>query len=337
MTFQNLSDKIDYNKEAIAKGEVNFLPLYYTFPRFIEFLPGLIKSDYLLLSAGAKVGKTKFTHFLCSELLRLMEIKPNLKVNIVYNSLEESVEKFKSAYLLKYMYSKGCHLNYYGLMGYSETPLTDYEIQIKDEAVSYYTKNVEPYLEVVTELSSVKFYKHCEAKMLSTGKVINGEYVANDPNEWWIFVSDHIGCYVKEPGMTQGETLHQFSAILTRNKLCKFYNAVCILVQQQINTKDAIEANVKPKTLIEKVKPSIDGLADHKGTGRDATIVLGLFNPHKWIEHIPGRVYKGISLDNVQMRTLCFIATREGAGLEDSEYPMYFNGATNQFTEISKF
>lgn len=56
MTFQSLSDRIEDNRQAILNEDVNFLPLYYTFPKLKTLLPGLIKGDYVLTTASSGVG-----------------------------------------------------------------------------------------------------------------------------------------------------------------------------------------------------------------------------------------------------------------------------------------
>jgi len=337
MTFQDLSNQIEENRNAILDEDVNFLPIYYTFPRLKTLLPGIIRSDVINVTASSSVGKSKFVHFLCSELIKLMKIKTKLKINIIFNSLEETEEKLKAMFLVKYLYDFGHDLNYYQIMGYSETPITEAQMTLVKEAQEYYSTEVEPYLEIVNIDSTVDFYNHVKDRMKEKGEFsTQGNYTPYDKNQWWVTVSDHISCYVEEPGKTLAQTLKYFSFNLLRNDLGNKCGVVNIVVQQQVNTKEQIDGNVKPKRLIDKSKPSADGLGDYKSTFRDATIVLGLWNPHSWSEHLPGNSYEGINLSTGDYRVIRFLKTRE-AKLEDREMIVLFNGATNQFTEIKRF
>jgi hypothetical protein len=337
MTFQNLSDRIEYNRQAIINKDVNFLPLYYTFPKLKTLLPGFIHGDYLNITAGSAVGKSKLAHFICAQLIDLMKLKPKLKINIIFNSLEETEEKLKAMFFVQYLYSYGHELNYYQIMGYSETPITDEQLRLVKEAKRYYKEAIEPHLEIVNIDSTIAFVNHVKERMRAKGTfTTQGEYTSDDINEWWVTVSDHISCYVEEPGMTFAQTIKNFSFNLLRNQLGIKAGVVNIVVQQQVNTKDQIEGNVKPKRLIDKSKPSADGLGDYKSTFRDATIVLGLWNPHAWEEHLPGNNYNGVDLSTGDYRVIRFLKTRE-AKLEDKEMIVHFNGATNQFYELNTF
>lgn len=349
MTFRGLYDRILNNQDAIDNGDVNFLPLYYSFPSLKSSLPGIIKSEHIVISGSTGSGKTKFTHFLLNTFLNLKSHKPKLKIDIYYNTLEESVEKFKSMYIVEYLSNFNESINYYQLMGYSETKLTQRQLQLVKEATDYYEEVLEPNLNLVTISSTVEFYNYVVDKMSNYGEFVdeweNGKMVKRfryfDPNQWVFVVSDHIGCYKPEQGKSMFDTLQHFCITLSRVNLGLKYGCVNILDQQQIKAKDQIEANVKPKTLVEKVKPSLDGLALYKNSADDSTITIGIFDPHKWKEHIPGAMYNGISLNEIEtrgqrIRSLCFLKTREGV-LEDKELVVGFDGATNQFYELNRF
>jgi len=341
MTFHDLYNEIEKNQEDITSNNINFLPLYHVLPALRETLPGIIRSEQLLISANSGVGKTKFCHFLISTFLALKEKKSNLKINVIYNSLEESESKFKAIYIIAYLRQHGEFINYYKLMGYSETKMTARQMQLVKEAKEMLANTIDPYIDVVAMPSTVKFHKYCQDKILAKGRIDeHGDYVKNDPNEWFIIVSDHIGCYINEPGKDLQNTLRHFCITLSRVDLGLKYGAVNILIQQQVQSKEAMEVNVKAKSLIEKVKPSIDGLALYKNSANDATVIIGIFDPHKWKEHLPNSTYAKINLNELEqsgrrMRSLCFLKTREGV-LEDRELPLIFDGSTNTFSEFPK-
>ena len=349
MTFRGLYDRIVTNQEAIKNGDVNFLPLYYAFPSLRNSFPGFIKGDHGILSGATGVGKSKLAHFLLNTLANLRRMKPKLKMSIIFNTLEETEEKFKSNYIIEYLSEFEEYVSYYQLLGYSETFLTQRQLELVKEATDFYEVELEPNLIVVTESDTTKFFNFVVSEMSKYGSLqimeIDGKreevFIYDDPNQFVIVVSDHIGCYRPRRGTNLYDTLQEFCITQSRVILGLKYGCINFLIQQQVKAKEQIEANIKPKTFIEKVKPSIDGLALYKNSADDATFVIGIFDPHKWKEHIAGGVYNGINLNDVEqqkrrIRSLCFLKTREGV-LEDRELVVGFDGATNQFYELNRF
>lgn len=349
MTFRGLYDKIVLNQEAIKRGDVNFLPIYYGLPSLKDSFPGFIKGDHGVLTGSTGVGKTKLAHYLLNTVTGLKSFKPKLKVAIIYNTLEESIEKFKSSYIINYLSEFGENVAYYQLLGYSETLLSQRQLELAKQATEYFEVEIEPYLTLVAESDATNFFNFVVEEMNKYGKLekqlINGKeeevFIYNDPNQFVIVVSDHIGCYRPRRGTTLYDTLQNFCITQSRVILGLKYGCINFLIQQQMKAKEQIEANIKPKTFIEKVKPSIDGLSLYKDSSNDATFVIGVFDPHKWKEHLAGNNYNGINLTDIErsglrLRSLCFLKNREGV-LEDRELVVYFNGATNQFTEIQRF
>ena len=163
------------------------------------------------------------------------------------------------------------------------------------------------------------------------------EYRASDPNQWVITFSDHIGNYLNESGKSWYETLEHFSAQYTRQRLGLKCGVVSFFVQQQVPSKEALEVNIKGKTIIDKLKPSIDGLNKIKTTSQDATIILGLFYPFKWRDHIPAAMYLGYDLKlwKNNLRTLILLKSREGI-LDDLEMAVLFDGSRNYFSHLDK-
>jgi len=349
MTFRGLYDRIIINQEAIKQGDVNFLPLYYAFPSLKSAFPGFIKGDHGVLSGSTGVGKSKLAHFILNTITNLRKSKHKLKIAIIFNTLEETVEKFKAGYIIEYLAEFGEEVSYYQLLGYSETLLTERQLALAKDATEFYEFEIEPYLTLVTESDATNFYNFVIKEMSNYGSLqiveIHGRkeevFIYDDPNQWVIVVSDHIGCYRPRRGTNLYDTLQEFCITQSRVSLGLKYGCVNFLIQQQMKAKEQIEANIKPKTFIEKVKPSIDGLALYKNSADDATFVIGIFDPHRWKEHIPGAMYNGISLNEVEargqrIRSLCFLKTREGV-LEDKELVVGFDGATNQFYELNRF
>ena len=349
MLFKQLADKIIRNQKFIGDGGVNFLPLYPIFPRLKSFLPGFIRGDQILITGGTGAGKSRLGFFIASYLLSLSQTIPNIKIKIFYNSLEEPVEKFKAMFVINYLREKhNIRLSYYEIMGYWDKQFpTEYHPYII-EAADYFTSTIEPYFEVVQIPHPTGFYKLVREFLVKNGTYyFNGvpanqgemwdEYRASDPNQWVITFSDHIGNYLNESGKSWYETLEHFSAQYTRQRLGLKCGVVSFFVQQQVPSKEALEVNIKGKTIIDKLKPSIDGLNKIKTTSQDATIILGLFYPFKWRDHIPAAMYLGYDLKlwKNNLRTLILLKSREGV-LDDLEMAVLFDGSRNYFAHLDK-
>jgi hypothetical protein len=351
-SFKRLSDKIIQNQESIKAGQINFLSLEDVFPRLSGYFPGIIKSDFILISASTSVGKSKLAYFLVKKLLAQKIKNPNLSLKIFYNSLEEPVEKFMAVFKMIYLKKKyGISINYYKLMGYSTTTFPEEWIPMIVEAAEYCEKYIEPYIEIVSISQPTGFYKLIKEHLRQTGTFygpdgnpISGpsdmwtSYKPHNPNHWVVAVTDHLGNYLAESGASKYDTLGNFSAYYTRKKLGLDCGVVSIVVQQQVADKEKLEVNVKGKTIIEKVKPSLDALAERKSTQTDATIALGLFSPFKWIDHIPNKIYNGFDLNiwKNNLRMLVLLKSREAVDpLDDKELPVYFDGSMAEFIELS--
>jgi len=92
--------------------------------------------------------------------------------------------------------------------------------------------------------------------------------------------------------------------------------------------------NFKGSSIIEKVKPSLDGLGDNKTTQRNVDIVLGLFSPVRYnISEYPqfGDAYKLNQMGDAY-RELSILANRSGGGLWSTD--LYFDGAVEYFKEL---
>lgn len=351
MRFDDLKTKIFENQEAIGRGEVNFLSMENVFPKLKGYFPGFIKSDYALISASTSIGKSKFAYFLVKHLLNLRHKLPSLSLKIFYNSLEEPVEKFMAIFKMMYLKRKyGIQISYYNLMGYSMNQFDPKLIPLIVEASEFCKLHVEPYLEVVSIPQTIGFYKLVRNHLADTGTFygIDGKpiekmgdmwitYKPHNPSHWVVAVSDHIGNYLEEPGKSKYETIGNFSAYYTRQLLGLKCGVVSIIVQQQVAAKEALEVNVKGKTLIDKMKPSLDGLAENKSTQRDATVAIGLFSPFKWKDHLPNAMYNGFDLDvwKNNLRMLILLKSREAeSALDERELPVYFDGGLSEFIEL---
>ena len=158
-------------------------------------------------------------------------------------------------------------------------------------------------------------------------------YEANDLEEYVMVIIDHCSLISPAKNYETGlpMTLHESIGKLSSDHLIKLRNRfkyICVVVQQQMAGQESVE-NKK----YNKLKPSLDGLADNKTTQRDFDYILGLFSPFR--HEIPEYMNYDITQFKDQIRFLEILGGREGGG--GTICPLYFDGAVNYFRVFSHF
>lgn len=173
---------------------------------------------------------------------------------------------------------------------------------------------------------------HTRKITTNDNKIIEVEdyYEPNNPDEYVIIIIDHISLIETEKDFITGEklNLHQSIGRLSSNYLVKLRNRfgyIPVVVQQQTNQQESLE-NFK----YNKLKPSVEGLADNKQTSRDCDVILGLFSPFR--HEIPNYYNYDIRQLKDFFRSLEIINSRVGGGGVIT--PLYFDGAVNFFKEL---
>lgn len=274
--------------------------------------------------------------------------KTNIKLKIFYFSLEMSKEQKLRQSICNYLYtkSKGKYKIDPKNLRSVKNPVSEEILEEVSGSKDYFEK----FQEIVTFIDNIKnptgIYKFMRDYAKANGKVHMTEkvftdsktgetyknnifdyYEPNDPDEYTIMIVDHVSLLHQEQGMT----LHQTITKLSSNYLVELrnrYNFIPVVIQQQSAAQESVE-NMKANRL----KPSLDGLADNKLTARDADVVLGLFSPYRHkIKTYPEKDGYNIMYFKDNIRFLEVLASREGGG--NSICPLYFDGAVNFFKEL---
>jgi hypothetical protein len=108
------------------------------------------------------------------------------------------------------------------------------------------------------------------------------------------------------------------------------YNCCICNVQQQSAASESQQFTNKGDTIVDKLKPSADGLADNKLCGRDCNLMLGLFYPARY----GIKEYKDWDINRIgkNHREFLILLNRDGEG--SASLQLYFNGASNYFREL---
>lgn len=186
-------------------------------------------------------------------------------------------------------------------------------------------------------------YKLVRDYALTHGKIVyreinNGQeiikvedhYEPNDPEEYVIVIVDHIGLLTPEKNFETGLPMNLYESIgkLSSDYFVKLRNRfgyIPVAIQQQMSSQESLE-NKK----YNKLKPTLDGLAENKTTQRDFDYIVGLFSPFR--HEIPEYLGYDIQTFRDNIRFLEILGGREGGG--GTICPLYFDGAVNYFKEL---
>lgn len=347
--YTSVYEQILLNKKLREEGKDISIP--FPFPRFSEEIPGIQQGRYIITTAGSKVGKTKFTDslFLYGPYRFIKENKTNIKVKILYFSLEMSKEdKLKEAlsYFL-YVY-KDIRIS----PDRMDSIFKNYILGNKEsEAIRELEPVIEEFLETVTFVDhtrnaygiykAVRNHAHShghyidkDQNILNTEWIEKGlfeeakkvyKYIPDDQDEFVIVITDHISLLTPENGETLHETMGKFSSnycIGMRDR----WKYIIVNVQQQMAAQESVE-NAQNNM----IRPSANGLGDNKLTGRDCDMMLGLFSPYRFKK----REWEGYDITKLQdsYRELSVILNRRGSSIMTD---LYFDGCVNYFKELPR-
>lgn len=330
-------------KERIQQGIPTIIP-FKSFDRLAKFIPGIIPGEQIIICANTGIGKSRFMRKIIIKDPLRYAIENDLKIKIFLNSLEESIDKVVSTFVSSYLYEKyGLQLNFYELNNYSIEAL-DNDTMAKIAEAKGYVDHLQQYIDIVHISNPYGFYLHIWKWLFKNGIFYNdntklesysvqwNKYVPNDPNQIVIAISDTINKYQEENGKGVYNTLRTFSEFYSRKLLGIQCNVINVLIQQLSPDKEKLELNFKGKTIIEKVKPSLDALRDCRATQEDATLIFGLFDPSKYGENH----YQGYELNKLdgKFRSLIVLKTREGELDANNEIPLVAYLGRDEFEEL---
>lgn len=340
-------DTLKSNKKLREEGKDITIP--FPFPRFSQYIPGIQKRRYYIVTANSKVGKTKLADFLFvyTPLLYTKTNKTNIKIKILYFSLEMSKED-KVRELIS-------HLLYIRKNIKISADLMDsvYKHYILEndvlEAIEEIKPEVEDFLQHIVFYDNirnpfgiykaVREYAHTHGHYEDTdGNILNTEYiekgtndeakkifryVPDDPDEFVIVITDHVSLLTPEKGGTLHDAIGNFSSqycLHIRDR----WDYIVVNVQQQAAAQEGVD-NYQNNML----RPSANGLGDNKLTGRDCDFLIGLFAPIRFRKE----TWEGYNIKIMKdsFREISLILNRRGSPAISG---LYFDGVTNYFLEL---
>ena len=269
-----------------------------------------------------------------------------VKVKILYYPLEETQEAITARFIcfLLYTLSKGkIRISSKDLRSTKSDKLLpsyiidEIEKQEYQEILSFFEEHVQflpdrnatgiyKQARLYAENNGTTYYKKIEIKN-KNGEIVDTRqgfdyYVPNNPDEYVLIIVDHISLIEPERGMDLRESINKLSEymVLLRNR----YKYIPVIVQQQSTESTGLDA-----LKMNRIRPTISGLADSKYTGRDLTLMLGMTNPYAH----DLQSYCGYDISKLKgnVRFLEVVVNREGQS--NGLIALYFDGACNYFME----
>lgn len=362
--FGEIYQEILRNKDNHDAGYYNCIP-FTGLDRLEHFIPGIEKGTYYLITANSGIGKSKLARYLfLHQPFEFVKNNPdsNIKVDILYFTLEESKKKIILSEVSKYLYTNHdiiASVKDLQSIGRYNTLSRDI-IEKVGEAENY----VNNFLKSIHLIDNIRnptgIYKYVRDFALEIGtyydkqgrpftpdmlmdvKLGKGDtfkkvdhYKTHHPNHYVIVIVDHISLLDSEKYndkfLSTMETMELYSKKYCLHMRDKF-GFIPVNVQQQAADQEKVQYDYRGVSVDKKLEPSLAGLGDSKKIARDVNIAFGLFSPDRYsIEKCYGYEINKLK-DNFRLLTIL----KDRDGPSNNKVPLFFNGAVEFFKELPK-
>lgn len=346
-----IKDRIKFyedNRKRIIAGDHNYVP-FYGFDRLCRYVPGVVPGIMYKVTSHMGVGKTQLAKFLFVYQTMLYAIKHNINFKVIYFALEESKEEFIDSLFLHLMRRiEKQHVDRFALTGFSQKAVDQAKIEALrrvEKAMAKLISNIEV---IDNKYEPTKMLEVCKGYAKKWGTFIQNadgteQYVPNDSKQITLVVTDHISLLEPEFNdksktfMSDRQTIARWHTHYCRRILAKEWNWAVLNIQQQALDSAKEQYNYKGTSIIDKLIPSLEGLANNKEVGRDDYVTLGLFSPAMFnVSQFKGYdIYNGTPEDfGDRLRTIHLLKNRFGE--PNKTLPVYFDGRYTYFKELPR-
>ena len=344
--IDNALGYIKTRRQNLIDGKVNCIPS--PFKSFWQDFVGIEQETYYCVTANQKAAKSQFASFMFiyTPILYAYENPDKVRVKIFYAPLEESKLKTTLRFMrhLLYIHSKfKVRVSHNELTSTIEGhPVDEKVIEVlESEEYQKMLKFFEERVEFFDSKNPTGIYKTMVKYACEHGERIKqpmtitdefGEqktvekivgYKPNDPDEYVIIITDHVGLLQEESGKDKRQTIRKFSEYMM--ELRDNYRYIPVIVQQQsseVQSMDAFKLN--------RISPTPGALADCKDTRYDVNVMLGLTNPYA--AHLEEWLKYDITKLKDNVRFLEVMLSRDGSA--NAVKALYFDGAVSYFKEL---
>lgn len=336
--FDQALGVIEHNRN----NRYNCIPYDNKLPRFSEYLPGIEKKNYYLVSGASGAGKSQFTDdfFVFTPYDFVEENDTNIEIEINYFSLElDKVSKMHQWMSRRLFTHYNIRSGIKVLQSVGKNRLNDHLWMAVQETRNYFEKlesKVKLYDGAITPSRVAAAMENCANQngTIVTKNVMGPDglltkefshYKPNNPNKYIIWILDHYSLLSMEGNKSIKHTIEDLSKhfVQARNR----YGFIPVPIQQQNSESEDLEHFKNSKLL-----PSKNGLAESRLTYNDCDTAIGIFAPQK--HEI--KTDKGYNV--IEMRDAYrYINLFKGRwGMDNVGVGLYFDGAVNFFKELKK-
>jgi len=350
------------NELKVSEGKQVGLPWYEVFPKVGEFIPVIPPAKQLMFTANSGVGKSNlWIGMVLATIYKLKKLHPDkqIKVRLLIALLEDSKEDLITrlfSMILKIKYNISA--DSLTLNSMRKNPLSK-DIKDKLDDVENEINNLlDAHCEIVDSIyNPTGLYKWARAISCKLGTHQNklmdfvnedgttykhsvySHYTPNDPDEQVILIIDNLNNLQQEVEegrlLTERETINKWTRKYGRLQISKHWKWSIINILQQSAESEKPQFDYKGNLIIDRCKPSLDGLGNSKECQRDHVIIFGLFAPNRYgITEYPET--NGYDISRMKDNYRSFIILKSNISETNKEVPMYFDGSCSVFKELPK-
>lgn len=347
-------------KEKVLSGKHVGLPLDKSFPKLARFIPVIPPATQIMLTSNSGIGKThSWIGMVLLTLYKLIRTNPDrkFKFRFVIALLEDSKEMlitrlYASILLLEF----GIRTDVLELQSMRGKPLPPH-IEEKLPEVERYINILLEYCEIndsVTNPTGIYKWARAISRNLGEHKTkemqfsnskgelymqeVYSHYEPHDPDEQVIMIVDNLNNLTPEVDkdskrlLSERETINRWTRQYGRLQITKHWHWSLWNILQQSSDSERPQYDNRGNLVIEKTKPSLDGLGNSKESQRDHILIFGLWAPVRYgISE-----YAGYDIKRLDDAYRSFIILKSNISESNREIPMYFDGAASIFKELPK-
>ena len=345
-------------KENKDKGILNGIPLFYTFKKLGSIIPSIPKGYPILWTANSGVGKTQTwigIFMYTAYKLKKNHSELNVKLKLLIILLEDTKEMFIDRLYCMILYDVfGVELEPMELHSQKEvslsTDLLDKLKTIKDD-VDLLLADCEIVDSIYNPTGCYKWArnisndlgKHHQKEVIfsdehgnKTPTKVYSHYEPNDQNVQVLMIVDNLNNFTPEMRdgrlLTERETINLWTRSYCRLQITKHWKFSVVNIIQQSSESEKQQFTMKGVSIVEKLKPSLDGLGNSKECQRDHFMVFGVFAPARYgISEYPEKGYDILKMKD-KFRSL--IILKSNISKSNVEIPLFFNGACSLVREM---
>lgn len=350
------------NKEKILQGKLVGLPWHEVFPRLGEYIPVIPPATQIMLVANSGIGKSHaWIGMVVYSLYKLKKLHPEkvYKIRFLIALLEDSKEMFITRlYSMILMDKYGIRADSLTLNSMRKNPLPK-EIEdklndVEEEINSLLNEHCEVVDSVYNPYGIYKWARNISQKLGthynkemdfsnedgSTYKhTVYSHYIPNDPDEQVILIVDNLNNLQqeKEDGvlLSERETINRWTRKFGRLQISKHWKWTVLNIMQLSAESEKAQYDFRGNLIIDRVKPSLDGLGNSKESQRDQILIFGLFAPNRYgIETYPEG--NGYDITRLKDNYRSFIIMKSNISETNKEIPLMFDGSCSLFREFPK-